>query len=299
MAVSSFDETTVIDTPEAGANLAKAVEMCEKYKPYIPETTKGVTDNPEIIEKIRAAWMKNDLVLLSLSKILAVHGEDLINRIFANFVPFHELSKDNFLREDAIIKEKKGECRTYIAFNENNWDMIGFFTVGIRCLKITKDCNLPDTISKKLNVSDNENASVFVLGQLSYSERYVGFESRLIDEALAVIRTAHNTVGCNLVRLDCADCSVKFYEERGFAIMGRSEKTGLNQMIMLLQTVAEDDYTATNPFDVTLVIDTPEAEANLAKAFEDYDKYGPYIPGPTQGTTNDPEILEKIRKNWK
>ncbi|MBQ7621375.1 MAG: hypothetical protein IJV47_04705 [Candidatus Methanomethylophilaceae archaeon] len=48
---------------------------------------------------------------------------------------------------------------------------------------------------------------------------------------------------------------------------------------------------ATKSFYETMVIDTPEAAANLAKAIEDYEKYGPYIPGPTKGVTEDPEDL--------
>lgn len=55
---------------------------------------------------------------------------------------------------------------------------------------------------------------------------------------------------------------------------------------------------ATKSFYETMVIDTPEAAANLAKAFEDYEKYGPYMPGPTQGVCTDPEIIRKIKEAW-
>lgn len=40
---------------------------------------------------------------------------------------------------------------------------------------------------------------------------------------------------------------------------------------------------ATKSFYETMVIDTPEAAANLAKAIDDYEQYGAYQPGPTQG----------------
>lgn len=45
-----------------------------------------------------------------------------------------------------------------------------------------------------------------------------------------------------------------------------------------------------------MVIDTPEAGANVAKAIEDYEKYGPYIPGPVQGVNNDPELIKQLGK---
>ena len=51
---------------------------------------------------------------------------------------------------------------------------------------------------------------------------------------------------------------------------------------------------ATESFYETMVIDTPEAGANLAKAIEHYEKYGPYIPGPVQGVTRDPKIMDRI-----
>ncbi len=52
MATESFYETMVIDTPEAGANLAKAIEHYEKYGPYIPKNVQGVTKDPEIMDRI-------------------------------------------------------------------------------------------------------------------------------------------------------------------------------------------------------------------------------------------------------
>ena len=51
---------------------------------------------------------------------------------------------------------------------------------------------------------------------------------------------------------------------------------------------------ALKSFPEIMVIDTPKAAANLAKAIEDYEKYGPYVPGPTKGVTEDLEILGKI-----
>ena len=51
---------------------------------------------------------------------------------------------------------------------------------------------------------------------------------------------------------------------------------------------------ATKSFYETMVIDTPEAAANLAEAIEDFEKNGPYVPGPTKGVTEDPEDLNQF-----
>ena len=58
MATESFYETMVIDTPEAGANLAKAIEHYEKYGPYIPKKVQGITRDPEIMDKIMACLLE-------------------------------------------------------------------------------------------------------------------------------------------------------------------------------------------------------------------------------------------------
>jgi hypothetical protein len=52
---------------------------------------------------------------------------------------------------------------------------------------------------------------------------------------------------------------------------------------------------ATESFYETMVIDTPEAGANLAKAIEDRERNGPYVSGPVQGVDNDPELIRKLR----
>jgi len=51
MATKSFYETMVIDTPEAAANLAKAIEDCEQYGPYVPGKVQGVTEDPEDLDR--------------------------------------------------------------------------------------------------------------------------------------------------------------------------------------------------------------------------------------------------------
>ena len=72
-----------------------------------------------------------------------------------------------------------------------------------------------------------------------------------------------------------------------------------NYLYRLTVIKIEGNRMATKSFYQTMAIDTPEAGADLAKAFKRYDEHGPYIPGPTKGTTDNPEILEKLRKNWK
>lgn len=52
MPLESFYETMVIDTPEAGANLSKAIEHYERYGPYISKNVQGTTEDPEVLDRI-------------------------------------------------------------------------------------------------------------------------------------------------------------------------------------------------------------------------------------------------------
>ena len=52
---------------------------------------------------------------------------------------------------------------------------------------------------------------------------------------------------------------------------------------------------ATESFYETMVIDTPEAGANLAKAMEDRERDGPLVLGPVQGVDNDPDFIRELR----
>lgn len=55
---------------------------------------------------------------------------------------------------------------------------------------------------------------------------------------------------------------------------------------------------ATKSFKQMMVIDTPEAAANLAKAIDDFEKNGSVDLGPVQGVCDDPEIFKIIREAW-
>lgn len=119
--------------------------------------------------------------------------------------------------------EKKNECRTYIAYDVETSDIMGFFSLGFRCLDIPDDCGLSNTMLKKLNRSDEGVAQAYLLGQLSRAKRYKGFGKTLIDEALFRIKVAQDIVGCRVVRLDCVDELVGYYQEYGFHYVKSSQ----------------------------------------------------------------------------
>ena len=55
---------------------------------------------------------------------------------------------------------------------------------------------------------------------------------------------------------------------------------------------------ATKSFYETMKIDTPEAGANLARAIEESERNGPFVPGPAQGVNNDPELIMRLKEAY-
>lgn len=83
-------------------------------------------------------------------------------------------------------------------------------------------------------------AQAYLLGQLARSgDAPDGLGSWLINKALEHVRTANSEVGCRMLRLDCVDALVPYYERNGFTVISRSSGgEGLNQMMTLIDKPA-------------------------------------------------------------
>ena len=88
------------------------------------------------------------------SSLLSKYGEETISDRLSGFEPALDSSGESFLVTRSIMMEKKDKCRTYIAYDAETSDIMGFFSLGFRCLDIPDDCGLSNTMLKKLNRSD-------------------------------------------------------------------------------------------------------------------------------------------------
>ena len=93
-----------------------------------------------------------DYVLLKLSLMISDYGEEILGRMFADYESVYKSSVDDFLSKNFIPMEKRGECRTYIAINPNDSKIIGFFSIGVRCLQIPDGCGLSRTGAKQSSI---------------------------------------------------------------------------------------------------------------------------------------------------
>lgn len=173
-------------------------------------------------------------MIFNLSSLLDDLGEDGVTTLLSGYKTAKDSSVDEFLMDKAVMMEKKQECRTYIAVDIEHGSMLGFFTLAMRCLEIPDECGLSNSMLKKLNRSEGNVVQAFLLGQLSRSESIKGFGMTLMNEALTRIREANAIIGCRVVRLDCADKLIGYYQEYGFYYVRKNLRKNLNQMVMLL-----------------------------------------------------------------
>lgn len=87
---------------------------------------------------------------------------------------------------------------------------------------------------KKLKRSEENVAQAYLLGQLSRDKSCKGFRKILIDEAICKIKEAQKIVGCRVLRLDCTDELITYYQDYGFYFVKKNPNKNLNQMIMLI-----------------------------------------------------------------
>jgi hypothetical protein len=78
-------------------------------------------------------------------------------------------------------------------------------------------------------------AQAYLLGQLVRSkDSPKGFGELLVDFAMKKVKEARGIVGCRVLRLDCADELVGYYERHGFSLIRKNGDKDLNQMVTLI-----------------------------------------------------------------
>jgi len=175
--------------------------------------------------------------IVSLGTLLKKHEKKEVEEILSTFVPVYKDSTPaEFLYRRAIIMEQKDLSRTYIA-TSSNMEIFGFFTLGIKCLRIHEGNQLSKTMLRNMNIEESTGvAQSYLLGQLCRAEgSEAGFGTILMEEALKMARICMEIVGCRMIRLDCSDDMVRYYTKAGFKIIGRNPEGNLNQMMSFLK----------------------------------------------------------------
>ena len=161
--------------------------------------------------------------LVPLSTLLSKSGEIVTHDVLSTFVPLTDSSPSQFLEDNAITMEKRDLSRTFLAISDDGI-ILGFFSLGMKCIRIPDDSLLSTKISKQCNIEPSTKvAQAYLLGQLARSaDSPKGFGDVLIQDAV------------KLLRLDCTDELVSYYSRHGFVRIRRNDEQDLNQMMTFI-----------------------------------------------------------------
>ena len=182
----------------------------------------------------------SDYSIIPLRKLIK-NDEGSVQHILDSYNDCVGSDQEQFLRDDAVMMEKKNMCRTYLAI-DTEYELIGYFSIGLRCMKVPKRMTesgkeKDDRFRLKMNVDpESRVAQSYLIGQLSRSKNSPkGIGSMLLRDALRLISRANQIVGCRVVRVDCTDDLLKYYTEHGFRMIRRNDADDLNQMAYIIR----------------------------------------------------------------
>lgn len=145
---------------------------------------------------------------------------------------------EEFLKTRSIDHVKKGISRTYLAMEEDDseagYAIKGYFTIALKCLYVDDQKNISEAVRVKMNIN-NDIAQAYILGQLAKSDgTEKGFGQKMIDRSMKIFLKGNEMFGCQIVRLDCKDNLIQYYETYGFTHIGKNQEQTLNPMIYVI-----------------------------------------------------------------
>lgn len=177
-----------------------------------------------------------EFTVISLSSLLTEYGETVVSEILKDFEPYADTSTSEFLKEKS---DSYGEARfiqDLHRFDDSDKSILGYVSIGMKCIRIPKENLLSRNLLRQCNIDDSIGvAQAYLLGQLARSRcSPKGFGDALIDFAVGKIREAKQIVGCRVLRLDCSDELLSYYEKHGFTQIRKNPDKDLNQMMIIV-----------------------------------------------------------------
>ena len=178
----------------------------------------------------------SDYNVVSLSTILETSGDVVALNLLQTFSPFKDSEAGDFLSEKAITMEKRDLSRTFLAVEKSSDTILGFYTLGLKCIHIPDDSCFPNNVLKMCNIEPStQMAQAYLLGQLARSSSSPkGFGDVLIESAKTKLKESKKNVGCRMLRLDCTDELVSYYSKHGFIKIRKNEDKDLNQIMVFI-----------------------------------------------------------------
>jgi hypothetical protein len=144
---------------------------------------------------------------------------------------------ESFLKEKAIIHEKKNVSRTYLIFMADPIELMAYFTLAISNMDASSlQCS--KNMEQRMNIKRG-SAQCYLLGQLGKCDKAPrGLGKFAMDQATDRVLAANLNVGCRLLRADCKGALTEYYKDNGFMFARCNEENGLMQMVRIIGTLS-------------------------------------------------------------
>jgi hypothetical protein len=172
--------------------------------------------------------------VISLRRALSEYTEEQVSAYLSAFSCKRDKDVETFLKEKAIIQEKKQISRTYLMFTADaEPKLVAYFSLAIGCMGV-EGMRCSNELLRKMNVRKDivQNYLIGQLGKCDGGEKGLG--KLAILDALERIKEANIQVGCRVARIDCRDSLIPYYKDSGFKFIRKNEEGNLNQMVCIL-----------------------------------------------------------------
>lgn len=188
-------------------------------------------------------------MLIVLEKFLEMASEEKVSEVISVFKCEKDPDIENFIKDKAIIYERKAKSRTYLIFDEEailagKFRLLAYFAIAMQTLKIPEGTS-PSQIRRLDGLYTRKGDGLiteipaFLIGQLGKNDLYTGeiAGDEIIDYALSVILRAQEIIGGRIVFIECQDkLELKeFYSSNGFKVFRQDPDDKLIQMVRLLK----------------------------------------------------------------
>ena len=187
-------------------------------------------------------------MLISLKRLIELASEEVVSGVFSTFECKQDSDIESFLKEKAILFDKKGKSKTHLLLDEDellrgNIIIAAYFSLAIQSLKIPESTSMSqirrlDGLYSKRGGAPISEVPSYLIGQLAKDDKYKTMMngSLVLEYSLSVLLSAEHLVGGRVVYIECRDIPklINFYANNGFKLLRRDPNDALLQMYCII-----------------------------------------------------------------
>ena len=210
-------------------------ELVEDF--YINEISNELNLDEKNINYINndEIYVKNEVLSKKIKKHIFSRAEDRVIKYLSEFSCSKNKDVETYLHNNAIRMQKENISRTYLILNLENNDIVAYFTLAIKAMKLREQHNISTNKKKDLKTRvdsgfDDELFFCFLIGQIGRNDSYTKETIRLegiLNYVFAYINEVKSLIGGRIILIevegDDSDTLINRYKSVGFDSFGKLE----------------------------------------------------------------------------